>query len=233
MKKAITMCLILLSFCLCVADAQANDKILIEENNIQAKINNCGFRILNANQIPTRVVFVYNANDKKSLLDTDKALLNREVVLFGDAYKNMENPDELAAFLSREIVIATRSYDGVANGFLRSLQMKAAPKKFEIVADKRAVDYMVVAGYNPIGLITYIQKTSPQKKQDKISTHNLTSKRLAILYEYIYMKYPYYLKDNPYLYTQSYQNFLLTSRDNRKKLEQKIKTNSKENLKYE
>ena len=71
------------------------------------------------------------------------------------------------------------------------------------------------------------------KRQDLISTHNLTSKRLAIIYEYIYTKYPYYLKENPYFKTESYQNFLLTSINNRKMLEEKIKNNSKGNLKYE
>lgn len=139
----------------------------------------------------------------------------------------------MAAFLAREISLAERSFDGIGSGFLRTLQIKAAPKKFEIVADKRAVDYMVNAGYNPIALITYIQKNSIQKRQDLISAHNLTSKRLAIIYEYIYFKYPYFIKNNPYLYSESYQNFLLTSRYNRNLLYEKIKNNSKESLKYE
>ena len=80
---------------------------------------------------------------------------------------------------------------------------------------------MVKAGYNPIALITFIQKTVPQKRYDTISTKNLTSKRLAHIYEYIYTKYPYY------------QNFLLTSQNNRRMLEEKVKNNSREILKYE
>jgi hypothetical protein len=107
------------------------------------------------------------------------------------------------------------------------------PKKFEIVADKRAVDYMVTAGYNPVGLITFIQKTSPQARQDFISHKNLTSKRLAIIYEYIFTKYPYYLLHNPYINSEAYQNFLLTSYKNRKMLEEKIMTGSKKAIKYE
>lgn len=213
--------------------AFANEQELIKEQTIQSKINDCGYKILNSNQIQNRIIFVYNNSEKKSVLKNDKTLANREIVVFGNTYKNIENQDELAAFLAREIVIAARSYDGIANGFLRSLQIKAAPKKFEIVADKRAVDFMVVSGYNPIGLITFIQKTNSQQRQDTFSTHNLTSKRLAIIYEYIYKKYPYYLKENPYFYTESYQNFLLTSQNNRKMLAEKIKNNSKENLKYE
>ena len=233
MKQVYRICLIILFSINFANFVHANDEVLIEEQSIQTKINNCGLKILNANKIQKRVVFVYENKDKESILKSNDTLLNREVILYDTKYKNIENEDELAAFLSREIVTAVRSYDGIANGFLRSMQMKAAPKKFEVVADKRAVDYMVTSGYNPIGLITYIQKTSPQKKQDLVSFHNLTSKRLAIIYEYIYTKYPYYLKENPYLYSESYQNFLLTSINNRKKLEEKIKTNSKDKVKYE
>lgn len=213
--------------------AFANDSDLLKEQSIQQQINNCGMRILNANKVEKRVVFVYSDSDKKSLLKSNSELTDRQVILYGDTYKFIENNDELAAFLSRGISLSIRSFDGIGNGFLRSLQIKAAPKKFEIVTDKRAVDYMVKAGYNPVGLITFIQKTSPQKRQDKISNHNLTSKRLAIIYEYIYTKYPYYLKNNPYINTESYQNFLLTSQNNRRLLEEKIKTNSKEKLNYE
>ena len=107
------------------------------------------------------------------------------------------------------------------------------PKIYEIVADKRAVDFMVNAGYNPIGLITYINKAFPQKRFDRFSSTNLTSKRLAIIYEYIYTKYPYYLTNNKYLETDSYQNFLLNSTNNRKLLEEKIKNNLKGDLDYE
>ena len=135
--------------------------------------------------------------------------------------------------MARGILTALKSYDGYFNGYLSALQIKAAPKKFEIVADKRAVDYMVNAGYDPIGLITFIQKSCPQKRFDKISNKNLASKRLAIIYEYIYTKYPYFLVNKKYFENEHYQNFLLNSQNNRRMLLEKIKTGSKEELKYE
>lgn len=216
------------------SSAFADDEKLLQERSIQNRIDYCGAEILNSNQIQRRVIFAYSEYDERviKLLDT-KALTKRQVIIYGDSYKYIENDDELAAFLAREIALAIRSYDGVFSGGLRSLQMKAAPKKFEIVADKLAVDYMVKAGYDPIALITYIQKTSPQKRYDIISTTNLTSKRLAIIYEYIYTKYPYYLVHNKYLTNVHYQNFLLTSQNNRRMLEEKIKTHSTKVLKYE
>ena len=106
-------------------------------------------------------------------------------MVYENAYKYVSNDDELAGYLSREIAAAVRSYDGIGDGWLSSLKIKAAPKKYELVFDKMAVDYMVKAGYNPIGLITYINKTCPQTRQDKISNKNLTSKRLAYIYERI------------------------------------------------
>ncbi|MBQ3101542.1 hypothetical protein IJC60_00905 [bacterium] len=204
---------------------------LVKTQNIQERIDDCGYKILNANKIERRVVFAYDKNDVK--FRYPNSVKNRKVVLYENDYQFISNNDELAAYLAREISLAIRSFDGVAGGFLRSLQVCASPKKFEIVADKRAVDYMVMAGYNPIGLITYIQKSSPQARQDLISNKNLTSKRLAIIYEYILTKYPYYLVHNPYIQTEAYQNFLLTSYKNRKLLEQKITSGSKKAVKYE
>ena len=230
MKKLLVLFLIFLNSQVVFA---INDSKLIEENNIQARINNIGMKILNSNQFDKRVTFVYDENNKKSLLKEDKALTKRQVVVFGDVYKNIESDDELAAYISREIPAAIRSYKG-GTGLLSSVQLKAAPKKYELVFDKLAVDYMVNAGYNPLGLITYIHKTYPQARQDKISSNNLTSKRLAYIYEKIYTQYPSFLVNNSYLENEYYQNFLLTSLENRKKVAQKAKSPlTTKGLKYE
>ena len=92
---------------------------------------------------------------------------------------------------------------------------------------------MVKAGYNPVALITLINKAFPQEKGILAIKGNSTSQRLANIYEYIYMNYPYFLKNNPYLYSQEYQNFLLTSIRNRNLLQNKIKSGSKKTIIYE
>ena len=230
MKKFILICVLMLFILPAFA---ADERKLIEHQTIQSRIDDCGSKILNSNKIERRVVFAYSEADKSGLLEVDKDLTRRQVVVYAGKYKFVDSEDELAAVLSREIAIAARTYDGIFNGSLRALQIKAAPKKFEIVADKIAVDYMVKAGYNPLGLITYIQKTSPQRRFDMISNKNLTSKRLAIIYEYIYTKYPYFLVNNTYLDNVHYQNFLLTSVENRRLLHEKIKNHSKGKVKYE
>ena len=209
------------------------DEQVEQERSIQSKINDIGAKILNANKIQDRIVFLYDTRAEKSLLEIDSTVTRRQVVLYNDFYKFTQNDDEIAGLLARGIVTAQRSYMGAINGYSGAVKIKAAPKKFEVVADKIAVDYMVKAGFNPLGLITVIHKSCPQKRFDRFSNKNLTSKRLAVIYEYIYTKYPYFLANNTYINNEHYQNFLLTSIYNRKLLQEKIKTGSKEELDYE
>lgn len=215
------------------ATAIENETVLAEQNSIQSRIDRVGTDLLNYNKITKRIVFTYNKKEKKRALSTDKTLTKRQVIIYDGLYQSVQSDDELAAMLSREISMAVKSYSGIWGGTLDSAQVALGSKKFETVADKRAVDYMVKAGYNPLALIVFINKTCPQKKFDKFSRHNLTSKRLARIYEYITYKYPQYLENKDYIYNPYYQNFLLTSLGNRKMLEEKIKNHSTGELKYE
>lgn len=208
--------------------------VFADEQSIQAHIDKIGTNILNSNKIEKRIVFVYDSTHKENVLNKNKSITKREVIVYDKAYKHSQNDDELASYLAREIAAASRSYNGVFKGWMSSLQMKAAPKKYELVYDKLAVDYMVKAGYNPLGLIIFINKTCPQTRQDKISNKNLTSKRLAYIYERIYLNYPSFIQNNEYLDNEYYQNFLLTSQNNRRILEQKYKNGKLvQDLKYE
>lgn len=207
--------------------------ILSEENAIQTRIDSVGVNLLNNNKIQKRIVFTYDKATKKKALSLDKTLTKRQVIIYDGLYQNIQTDDELAAMLAREISIAVKSYSGMWGGAIDTAQTALGSKKFETVADKRAVDYMVKAGYNPLALIVFINKTCPQRRQDRFGRHNLTSKRLARIYEYITYKYPEYLENNSYVQNKYYQNFLLNSVENRKKLEEKIRTNSSEEIKYE
>ena len=234
-KKLLATALIILSSQIAVfADETiTTEEQIAQEQSIQSRINDIGSKLLNANKIDKRIIFVYDENAKDTFLQIYPELTRRQVVVYKNEYKFTQNDDELAACLARGILIAAKSYEGLFNGYLSAFELKAAPKKFELASDKRAVDFMVNAGYHPVGLITLLQKSCPQKRFDKFSNKNLTSKRLAHIYEYIYTKYPYYLANNPYYENEHYQNFLLTSIENRKLLEEKIKTGSKEELDYQ
>ena len=224
----------ILASCFILPAFATNESELIKKNTIQNRIDKIGARLLNANKIDKRVVFVYDDKLKSNYLNDTKTLTKRQVIVYKDSYQFVANEDELAGYLAREIAQAARSYDGLGDGWLSSVKIKAAPKKFEIVFDKLAVDYMVKAGYNPLGLITYINKACPQARQDTVSSHNLTSKRLAYIYERIYTQYPSFIVNNSYLENETYQNFLLTSQENRKLLKEKINNSQlKKDLKYE
>ena len=211
----------------------ANELSLDTKNSIKTRIDDIGVNLLNHNKITKRIVFVYNDTEKKNVLDIIENLTKRQVIVYDELYKSAQSDDEIAAMLAREISTVVKSYDGTWGGRIDSIQIAASPKKFEKVADKRAVDYMVKAGYNPLALIVYINKTCPQKRSDLISRTNLTSKRLAYIYEYLTFKYPNYLENNEYINNKYYQNFLLISVDNRSKLREKIKTKSTKEIKYE
>ncbi len=204
---------------------------IINDMYIQKRISDIGLRLLNANKIDVRMIFVYNS--KNSKLNLEPGLTKRQIIAYDKSIQFASDDDEIAAFLAREICKTAESYTGVWRGMVSSVQIKCAPKKYEIYFDKRAVDFMVKAGYNPLALITYMNKAYPQKRFDRFGRTNLTSKRLAHVYEYIYIKYPYYLKHNEYLENEAYQNFLLTSLENRKKLMEKVKSGSKKAVDYE
>ncbi|MCD8024236.1 MAG: hypothetical protein LUE64_01735 [Candidatus Gastranaerophilales bacterium] len=215
---------------LIIAPVFALETAYEKEMPVQKRINEIGFKILNANALDKHVVFSYNKKEK--LLKNDSAI-KRQIVLYDTDLKQAENDDELAAELAREISFAMKSYDGSAKGLMSTAQIKMSPKKYELYADKRAADFMVKAGYNPLALITLINKTYPQARQDKFSKHNLTSKRLMYIYERIYYNYPHFLVDNTYTNNEYYQNFLLTSVSNRKKLFEAARRHERGKIKYE
>ena len=126
----------------CTSVFAADESSLIEQNTINCRINKVGTKILNANQIEKRVIFAYDKAAKVSALKGTNSLTKRQVVVYADAYKDIETDDELAAYIAREIPAALRSYDGVASGWLSSAKIKAAPKKYELVFDKFAIDYI-------------------------------------------------------------------------------------------
>lgn len=226
--------IIFTSMCFIIMPAFGFDESVLEkENSIQTRIDSVGTNLLNCNKILRRIVFTYGMAEKKKMLSTDKSLTKRQVIIYSELYRHVQTDDELAAMLAREISTVMKSYSGIWGGTLDSVQVALGSKKFEMVADKRAVDYMVNAGYNPLALIVFINKTCPQKRFDKISRHNLTSRRLAHIYEYITYKYPQFLENNEYINNPYYQNFLLTSIENRRRLEEKMKNKSLKEVKYD
>ncbi|MBQ2645408.1 M48 family metallopeptidase [bacterium] len=187
----------------------------------QNNIDKIGFRILNSNGIEHRTVFDFDINKTKNAYSRTR---DRQIVIYRGLYNRLSCDDEIAAVLAHEISHSVDSYNGIFRGFFTPMTYSFAPKKYEYKADKRAVDYMVNAGYNPVALIVVMSKTFPQARYDWYSSHPLTSKRMMEVYEYIYKKYPEYLVNNTYKSNPYYQNFLLTSKENRARFQKKLES---------
>ncbi len=211
----------------------ANAFIVDETKNgeINSLVNKIGFSILNANKIPYRITFSVKQNSKYLIASSSPR--NRKIVIYKNLLPQIDDEDELAAIIAHEISHGVDSNEGIFKGFFSFYEYLAAPKKYEIKADKRAVDYLVNAGYNPVAIIVVYSKLLPQPRYDWFMFHPLPSKRMMYIYEYIFNKYPAFLVNNKYKTNLYYQNFLLTSQQNRKKLQNKIQSDSQKILRYE
>ena len=144
----------------------------------------------------------------------------------------IDSDDELAGLLAHQISHGVDTYNGVLRGYISILNYWVAPNKYDLLADKRAVDYMVNAGYNPLGYIVILNKIMQQYRYDAFSNHTLITRRMMKIYEYIYTKYPSILVDNEYKDNVYYQNFLLISRNNRMLLKEHLKNGKVKNINY-
>ena len=201
-----------------------------EVRKINQKIDEIGFTILNSNGITKRMVFDFDSHDVKNAVTHSS---NRQIVFYKGLLNKMGSDDEIAGVLAHEISHGVDSYNGILRGTFSDWGYIFQPKKYEYKADKRAVDYMVNAGYNPVALIVVMSKCFPQNRFDWHRTHPLSTRRMMEIYEYIYKKYPEYLANNVYKNNMYYQNFLLTSQENRAKFKKKIETKSKKSIKYQ
>lgn len=193
---------LLIVFCLFFIGMGANADIMITENSLsmdnlwntlgkrEQKLYEVGTRILNKNQIPKRVSFYLNKSPLKSI-NAYTSYGDKGVYVYPELLNYIDNDDELAAVLSHEIAHDMDYYDG----FGKLIVMKFNSKAYEYKADEKGIDYMVKAGYNPIAMITVMNKIGGESIFDwgTFTTHPKTSARLMKDYEYIYKKYPSYL----------------------------------------
>lgn len=212
MKKFI-LCALALLFTIncCFADELRLEK----EAKYQKQIMQIGYRILNANQVDKRMTFLYSTSKDVNAVTS---LRGKQIVVYKGILPLLDSDDELAAVLSHEIAHGIEAYKGM----WKRITMASAPKSYEFKADKKGVDLMVNAGYNPVAMIITLNKICGEPNWfEKSSTHPGGSERLYAIYEYIYTKYPAYLIDNEYKNNLYYQNFLLTSKKQRQIIQKK------------
>ena len=230
MRKNFFTCLIIFILMSVIQPVFAWDVKTTDE--LQVRMNSVGFRILNTNRIEKR--FTFMAINRVYTRDfwTDVSSVNRIVWIKPVVIPYIDSDDELAAILSHSLAHGVDTYEGALRGYISILNYWVAPNKYDLKADKMAIDFMVNAGYNPLALITILNKIGKQYRYDILSNHTLVSRRMMLAYEYIYTKYPSILVENEYKDNIYYQNFLLTSRNNRMKLLEKVKSGSVKKIKY-
>jgi len=222
--------LILSIFMLCIPTYASWDVKTTPE--LQERMNEVGFRLLNSSRIEQRLTFQAVNRVYTRDIWSDVSSINRIVWVKPCIISYIDNDDELAGVLAHSIAHGVDTYRGGLRGYVSILNYWVAPNKYDLKADKLAVDYMVNAGYNPLALIAIYNKIGKQYRYDILSNHTLMSRRMMIIYEYIYTKYPSMLVNNKYRNNLYYQNFLLTSRKNRMKLLDKIENKSTKKINY-
>ena len=201
-------------------------------DELQTRMNEVGFKILNTNRIEKRLIFMAINRVYTRDIWTDVSSVNRIVWVKPTVLPYIDDDNELAAILSHSIAHGVDTYEGALRGYVSILNYWVAPNKYDLKADKSAVDFMVNAGYNPLALITILNKIGKQYRFDAFSNHTLVSRRMMLIYEYIYTKYPSILVENEYKDNIYYQNFLLTSRKNRMLLLEKVKSGYTRRINY-
>lgn len=236
MKKNLLTIVALLFMCLIALPSFGWEVDIIDTGKEQKYVdtlNRVGFRLLNANGLEKRVVFVYDPKREINAGAQVGTFTTRYVKVYRGALMECDSDDELAGLLGHEISHIMDSYDGIFRGSFIGLAYFFSPRKYEYKSDKRAIDYMVKAGYNPLGYLVLMTKMMGQHRYDSLfTTHPLATRRAAEVYEYIYKKYPYFLANNEYKDNIYYQNFLLTSTVNRRRLQTNIQNCSNRKTRY-
>ena len=220
---------ILIAICILFVGISANAEIIINENSIsmdniwstlgkrEQKLYEVGSRILNRNKTPKRITFYLNKSPLKSI-NAFTSYSDKGVYVYPELLNYIDNDDELAAVLAHEIAHGMDYYDG----FGKLIVMTFNSKAYEYKADEKGIDYMVKAGYNPIAMITVMNKIGGENIFDwgTFTSHPKTSTRLMKDYEYIYKKYPNYLT-TPMTKNIYYINWTHTAQKDIQKFQQK------------
>lgn len=190
------------------------DELRLDSDTIyQKQVMQTGFKILNANNLQDNRMTFYYVSDNKTKIKSNNRF--KRIYVYKGMFPYIDDENELAALIAPEI----GHIMDMQAGFFRRFSVSFSPRKYEVRADKKAVDLLVKAGYDPVALINIINKTAKEENwfEYNVFRHNGTE-RTQKIYGYIYEKYPIFLADNKYLTSPYYQNFLRTTQKERKQV---------------
>lgn len=181
-----------------------------QDENLK-RVNTIGTKILSANNLPQGITF--KVSDDESI--NAYANINKEVYVFRGLLEYVTNDEELAAVIAHEIGHIVNSHSAkqtIFNALIslfnpstsnivvstsvaaaKQLSSMKVSREDEFEADLTAVDLLQKAGYNPLALISVLNKICGNYF-DLISTHPSGEKRLMNIYDYTNYNYPDFIK---------------------------------------
>lgn len=188
------------------------------------RVNRIGQNIMQKAGLPTNVKFIVIDKDEQNAY----ANFQKEVNVYTGILKVVENDDELAAVISHEIghilnnhIAKQTMVSGIATAainiaslfipyagtaiYAEELGNLKMSRNEECEADITGVDLMVIAGYNPLAMVSLLYKLGGAKIEF-LSTHPSAERRT--MYAYNYMTYNYSNRLITGYNTESYNKFM-------------------------
>lgn len=177
---------------------------------MQKKLNNIAYVLIKKNNLPTGITIKASPEANANAYSN----INKEIYVYKGLLDLTSDDAELAAVLSHEMghiinghcakqtilnsVIANMAgfvkteTAGQAIGVAAAQQISTTKlsRKDEFEADITAIDLMVNAGYNPLAMVSLLNKMNDGSNFDLIATHPSSEKRIMNAYDYIAYTYP-------------------------------------------
>lgn len=179
----------------------------------QKRLNNIAYVLIKKNSLPSGMTVKVEVKDEANAYAT----MNKEIVVYSGMFSVATTDEELAAIMSHEMghilnghnakqSILNSVIDTVANSVnadttaktvgviaAQELSTSKLSRTDEYEADITAVDLLQNAGYNPLALISVLNKVCGNYV-DVVSSHPAGEKRLQNAYDYIDYNYPTWTK---------------------------------------
>ena len=215
MKKIFTiLCLMMFSFASAATDWNSEAAL--------KRVNTIGTKLLKANNVNYDIEFkVSQEEDVNAYANIDK-----EIYVYKGLLEFVDNDEELAGVIGHEmghiinghcakqgvlntgiaVVASMVTKNETARAVGQSLAQSKLSRNDEFEADITGVDLMTKAGYNPLAMVSLLNKISGDAYIDILQTHPSGEKRILNAYNYI--EYNYSSKLSKGYSTDSYKKAL-------------------------